>query len=239
MTDKVHYLSLRPGEFAERLAERPVGYLPMGTIEWHGQQNPLGSDALISGELFARAARELGGIVFPPLFLGPDRAWRQDDGSLLVGMDYADVTVPHQQLTGSCYWVSEGLFLQILEAVIGQAARAGFACIVAVGHGPSRGAFCGHAKGWERQFGIHLVGATYRMDDGWATQVDHAAKNETSLMMAAHPDWVDLGELDANRENWPMGVGGEDPRDSSAEYGEELFARSLKLIAAALERLGV
>jgi len=239
MTDKVHYLELRPDEFRERLQQRSVGYLPLGTIEWHGQQNPLGGDALISRALFERAAKRFGGIVFPPLFLGPDRT-RVEDGKVLQGMDYADpVTTPHQQLYGSCYWVSIGLFLQIVEAILAQAARAGFRCIVADGHGPSRSAFCYHAKSWEEQFGIRLVGARYNVEEGWATQNDHAARNETSLLVAAYPHLVDLGILSEDRAQWPLGVGGEDPRDSTPEFGEELYEKSLVLIGRALDKLGV
>jgi creatinine amidohydrolase len=240
MTDKVNYLELRPDEFRERVGKRPVAYLPLGTIEWHGRQNPLGGDALISTALFERAARRFGGIVFPPLFLGPDRIRQEQDGSMLQGMDYAeDVTVPPQQLYGSCYWVNTGLFMQIVEAVIAQAARAGFKCLVADGHGPSRGHFCANAEGWEKQYGIRLIGARYNMEDGWATQMDHAARNETSLLMAAHPDLVDLDVLSTDRSDWPLGVGGEDPRDSTAQYGEELIEKSLTLIGRAFDRLSV
>ena len=239
MTERVNYLHLRPGEFRERLAARPVAYLPLGTIEWHGVQNPLGGDALISTALFERAARRFGGIVFPPLFLGPDRIRTEADGRILQGMDYADTTVPPQQLAGSCYWAGLGLFLQVVEAVLVQAKRVGFQCVVADGHGPSRGAFCQNAPGWEQQLGLKLIGARYNMGEGWATQNDHAARNETSLLMAAHGDLVDLSLLPADRAEWPMGVGGEDPRDSTAEYGEELYEKSLALIGEALSKLDV
>ena len=239
MTEHVHYLHLRPGEFTERLAQRPVGYLPLGTIEWHGVQNPLGGDALISTALFERAAKRFGGIVFPPLFLGPDRSHPADDGGVLQGMDYDKTNDPPSQLAGSCYWVSGGFFLQLVEAVLVQAKRAGFTCIVADGHGPSRWAFCQAAPGWEEQLGIHLVGARYNIGEGWATQNDHAARNETSLLMAAHPNRVDLSLLPEDRSEWPVAVGGEDPRDSTAEYGEELYEKSLALIGEALQKLGV
>src|SRR4029079_17514158 len=121
LMEKVHYLSLLPHEFRARLAQRPVGYLPLGTLEWHGEHNALGSDALIAAGLFERAAHAFGGIVFPPLFLGPDRAQAGMNDSLLIGMDYADTTTPPRQLDGSCYWVPEGLFLLTCESIIGQA----------------------------------------------------------------------------------------------------------------------
>ena len=238
ISEKVDYFSLLPHEFRSRLAARPVGYLPMGTIEWHGEQNALGADALQSHALFVRAARRFGGIVFPPLFLGPDRARVEPDGSTLIGMDYSDKTTPHRQLDGSCYWVPRGLFLQLIEAVLAQAKRAGFKAIVADGHGPSRSAFRTFAEGWESQFGLTLFAPGHRIEGQWRSQVDHAAKNETSLMLAHHPHLVDLSQLPADRAEWPQGVAGEDPRDSSAAHGEECIEDTLALIGAALEKWG-
>ena len=104
----VRYAELRPHQFRVRLQQRPVAYLPLGTLEWHGEHLPLGSDAIISEGLMCECARRFGGIVMPPVHLGPDRATLQSGGDLLVGMDTADgVTDPHRQLDGSCYWVSQ------------------------------------------------------------------------------------------------------------------------------------
>jgi creatinine amidohydrolase len=235
----VQYLYLRPHEFRARLAERPIAYLPLGTLEWHGEHNPLGADALISAGLFERAARRFGGIVLPPLFLGPDRIRLEADGTLLQGMDYADVTTPARQLDGSCYRIGEGLFLTICENVIEQAKRAGFQLIVADGHGPSRGAFARAADGWEAQFGIKLIVPSRDIREGWRSQMDHAAKNETSLCMALQPETVDLSTLDADRSVWPQGVGGEDPRDASAEYGEACLTACLELLGAKIKEKGL
>jgi len=35
MTNIVDYEDLLPREFEARLAQRPLGYLPLGTLEWH------------------------------------------------------------------------------------------------------------------------------------------------------------------------------------------------------------
>jgi len=239
MTDKVRYEELLPHEFEERLAHRPVGYLPLGTLEWHGAQNALGADFLQARGLFERAARRFGGIVLPPLWLGPDRLTGQADGSALIGMDTADVTTPHRQLSGSCYWIPKGLFLLVVEAVLAQAKRAGFRCLVADGHGPSRQAWAEMVDSWERQFGLALVSASRDFPGQWRTQMDHAGRNETSILMAVAPDLVDLSQLPADRTVWPQGVGGEDPRDSTAEFGEELIEATLALIGARLDELGV
>jgi creatinine amidohydrolase len=237
MSEKIHYLTLLPHEFRARLAACPVGYLPLGTLEWHGEHAPLGSDALISAGLFERAAHLFGGIVFPPLFLGPDRARLEADGRQLQGMDYAETTTPERQLDGSCYWVQEGLFLLLCEAVLAQAARAGFQAIVADGHGPSRWAWGRNADRWEAQFGLQLISVSRDIPEGWRSQIDHAARNETSLVLALHPELVDLGQLSADRDIWPQGVGGDDPRDSSVAHGEECLEASLELLIGRLQAL--
>jgi creatinine amidohydrolase len=239
MTEKVLYHQLLPHEFQQRLSARPVGYLPIGTLEWHGAQNALGADFIQSSGLFELAAQRFGGIVFPPIWLGPDRITGQDDGWSLVGMDTADTTTPQRQLPGSCYWLPKGLFMALIEAFLAQAKRAGFRCIVADGHGPSRDAWAEMADAWETQFGFTLISAARDFPARWRTQTDHAGRNETSIMMAVAPELVDLSQLPAEREVWPQGVHGEDPRDSTAAFGEELIEATLALIGARLDDLGV
>ena len=46
--EKIRYSDLLPGEFRERLAAKPGAYLPLGTLAWHGEHLPLGSDAIQS-----------------------------------------------------------------------------------------------------------------------------------------------------------------------------------------------
>jgi hypothetical protein len=126
VADKVHYEELLPHEFEERLAHRPVWYVPIGTPEWHGVQNGLGTDFIQARGVLERAATPFRGIAFPPLWLGPDRISGDGSGPGLIGVDAADLTTPNRQLPGSCYWVPKGLFLSVVEAVLAQAKRAGF-----------------------------------------------------------------------------------------------------------------
>ena len=118
MTEKIHDEELLPHEFQARLAARPVGYLPLGTLEWHGPHLALGADFIQARALFERAARRFGGIVFPPIWIAPDRIAERPGGPALIAMDTADSTVPHHPLPGGCSWVSKGLFLAVVEAVL-------------------------------------------------------------------------------------------------------------------------
>lgn len=67
MTDKVLYSELTPAEFRERLAAVPVAYLPLGTLEWHGEHLPLGSDGIQSQGFFEMLAARVGGIHRVPI----------------------------------------------------------------------------------------------------------------------------------------------------------------------------
>jgi creatinine amidohydrolase len=239
MSAKVQYVSLLPHEFRTRMAACPIGYLPMGTLEWHGEHGALGTDALISSGLFTRVAEQFGGIVFPPLFLGPDRIRQEPDGTFLQGMDYADTTMPPRQLDGNCYWLPTGLFQLMLENIVVQARRAGFKALVADGHGPSRLVWDAWAPIWQAQHDIRLISVLRDVAPGWQSQVDHAAQNETSIMQALHPELVDLNQLPVDRQIYPQGVGGVDPRDASAEYGEACLVTSADLLIATLASLGL
>lgn len=233
--EKVRYSELLPWEFRQRLADRPVAYLPLGTLEWHGEHLPLGSDAIQSEGLMIECARRFGGIVMPPIHLGPDRAWDRGKGDVLQGMDYADRTDPHRQLDGSCYWVSDGVFDVLMDAILEQLKRARFKLVFADGHGPSRTAWRQAMPEREKRFGLQLAGVTEEIAGEWLSQMDHAAHNETSLVMHYRGDLADLSQLPVDREVWPQGVNGKDPRDASADYGQTCMERSAQIVGRLLE----
>jgi creatinine amidohydrolase len=235
----VDYDLLKPLEFSSRLAQRPVGYLPLGTLEWHGEHGALGADSLQSGELFRRVARRYGGIVFPPLWLGPDRVQAVSGDQNLIGMDFDETTLPPRRLPGSCYWIPTSLFSQMLEAILIQAKRAGFKCVVADGHGPSRDVWADNADAWEAQFNLNLLSARRDFPETWLSQLDHAGRNETSILMATHPDLVDLSRLPKKLSIWPQGVAGEDPRLATPEFGESLLQATIRIIGDRLDQLGL
>ena len=92
----------------------------------------------------------------------------------------------------------------------------------------------------EARFGLKLLGAGAGLDgEEWQSQVDHAARNETSLVMGVRPDLVDLDQLDTDRTVWPQGVSGEDPRDATVAYGETCLASAMNMVEGMLTRAGV
>jgi creatinine amidohydrolase len=248
--EKVLYEELTPTEFRERIARAPVAYLPLGTIEWHGEHLPLGSDGLQSKGFFEILAREAGGIVYPMLFMGPDRQ-QVIDGKEYYGMDYSvrdeesEFFYSTRQLDGSSYWIAEEEFKVIMEAILKQIKRAGFRVLVAHGHGPSTNFVIKHTAVWEEKYGLKILNCWgYRDEEGMGIMVDHAAMNETSLVMALRPELVHMEYLPAEAVKWPLGISGEDPRlYASREKGSEILEiqkeRMVGIINEALGEIGL
>lgn len=232
---EVEYTRLTPAEFRERLAKAPVAYLPLGTLEWHGEHLPLGADGLQSAAFFNQLAREAGGIVLPMLFLGPD-ARLEKDGKTYYGMDFwydkgsmKEAPTP-SQLTGSAYWTSDSLYLQIIEATLVNLKRAGFKMVVAHGHGPSTGRFANHIPEWEAKFGLKLLNCWFEGNTAsTGIMCDHAAMNETSLTQYFYPELVKINQLPADTAISLRGVAGKDPRRfASPELGKKIVKDNLE-----------
>ena len=235
--EKVLYQELRPGEFAERIAKMPIAYLPLGTLEWHGLHLPLGADGLQSQGLFCEMARRIGGIVLPMLFLGPDKT-KEVDGTTYFGMDFwhrPEGEAP-RQLPGSAYYVTDDFYFQLLDNVMAQLSRAGFKIVIGHGHGPSNKAFRSIIPLMKEKYGLILINAQF---DGAQRgfQDDHAAANETSIMMHFHPELVDMTELDTDLSVMPEAVAGDDPRVyASAEEGRLATEETIELLMSEVRK---
>jgi len=242
---KVLYEELTPKEFRQRIAEAPIVYLPLGTIEWHGEHLPLGADGLQSKKFLEILAKEVGGIVLPMYFLGPDLS-QVVDGKQLYGMDFYSAKEhgnPEQQLDGSAYWISDSLFASIVEATLVQLKRAGFKIVVYHGHGPSTKLVKKKSADWQKKFDIKMFNCWGEGSrEGYGIMTDHAAMNETSLIMAMYPELVQMENLPSDSTKWPVGVSGNDPREfASPEVGiksiNEQKERMGKILRKALSEL--
>ena len=254
-TKKVLYAELRPAEFVARVNAFPVAYLPLGTLEWHGLHLPIGADGIQSQGVFERLASEIGGVVLPMLFLGPDSvvtgsaASREQENlngdmshegptamPVFIGMDHHSFEAgAPQQLEGSAYHVEGAFFDALLDAVLWNLARAGFKVVVGHGHGPSTNAF---QKGKDRfleTFGLQTFTLWELGKTGpEGIQSDHAATNETSLVMALRPELADLSLL--HPEEIPIGIWGADPRmHASAERGRAIIEENVRMAAETLK----
>ncbi len=243
-TAKYNWLELTPQEFRERIADAPIAYLPMGTLEWHGEHLPLGTDALQPIHLFGKLAELNGGVVMPTMFVGPDIA-HAHNGEWYYGMDNGDkrpahLSYPRQQLAGSAYWTSDDVFQPLMDSILTQVHRAGIRILVAHGHGPSTGYLIRKREHWEKEYGLKIFHCWEWEDSGadkeLSFQTGHAGINETSLILAIRPDLVQRERLGDDREQFPIGVGPDDPRDASSVLGEKIITYQVERMSTILQK---
>ena len=60
---EVRFEEMFPWEIAAAMAEAPLCYLPLGTLEWHGEHAAVGLDALKAHAVCVRAAERSGGLL--------------------------------------------------------------------------------------------------------------------------------------------------------------------------------
>lgn len=212
---------LRPREIEEAQAACPTIFQPLGTIEWHGVHNVVGVDAVKAHALCARAAQKGGGVVSPTLYGG-------------VG----GLNEPHTFIMDPEDNVFSRLLRPWLEQLCREMARDGFrAIIILTGHyGAAQQIVVREtAVRMSRALAIPVLGTPeywLALDVGYMG--DHAAWGETSLMMHLFPDTVDLSRLG----NPPyQGVGGRDPKESSAEDGRRMTETIVSRLATLAQKM--
>ena len=261
MTSEMRIAYLRPAGILSRLSEFSAVYVPMGPLEWHAPHLPFGVDAFNAETVATEACGRTGGLVWPTLFWGTERERGPDQveglgfarGDYLVGMDFPDNSLP------SAYCPEE-IFAMLVREVLREVAAMGARLAVIVnGHGAVN-----HNQVLQRlatEFNhtgalalhVRLAMPQAMIDSG---SLAHAAAVETSLMLRAHPETVQLDALPPSPEPLKYthfaivdspgfdgtGTGevadDEDPRTaSSAADGEEVFEQTVSELARDVGRL--
>ena len=236
MPEEIRYELLRPSEMVARRKQCPVAYLPVGTLEWHRGQNPLGLDAIKAHGLVTECARRGGGVVFPTLFYGESRSEAHLDVSKAdvyevpaenFGPDFMPFTVSEQATH----------YHHLLIHIFNQIASLGFPLIiVCAGHYP----LLDHARAAMSVFRQTAHRRSHQPTTGWVftgyelvkdqfpSAGDHGGPWETSIMMALNPGSVDLSLLpeDVRKKEWVDQI--------SIEYGQKAIDAVVKRV---LERV--
>ena len=247
----VCYERMRPHEVRAERKQRPLAYLPIGNIEWHGEQNPFGVDTLTAHGLAVRAAQKSGGIVMPPLWWGEPREFMNVEANPDTRDEVlAAMQIPPENFKpgfmGKPHEDQAHAYNSLLFHCYHHLASIGFKAILVVcGHYPLRffAEFTAEVFMRESPVRVAVVVPPHLISD-LREQIggrigDHGGKFETSVMMAMNPELVDLARLSPDPKNWPAGVGGEDPRESNADFGQramDAMTRRLGEAAAALMR---
>ncbi|MFC2126080.1 creatininase family protein [Bacteroidota bacterium] len=230
--ESVLYEELTPSVFRQRLAEKPVAYLPLGTLEYHGEHLPLGTDALHSKGFFTYMAREKGGIVMPLIAMGPSWFTGKPIDSLI------SIHCTPSPKTGSCYWIPDSVYHTLLDNQFSLLARTGFKVVVVHGHAPSVIYVERHFKQWEDKYDIHIIPYFIYRDNGDLGYSGHAGVNETSLMMYYYPELVSIDSITSDASVTPYGIQGINPRSiASIQIAKDMEARHIVILSDRIEAI--
>jgi creatinine amidohydrolase len=201
MEREVRFELLRPSQIIAERQRCPLVFLPLGPLEWHGPHLPFGTDPLNAYEVSLRLAREVGGVVLPPLFLGTERerspqmlrniGFRGDE--YIVGMDFPGLPI-------HSLYLPEEVLAVVVRSYLGLLARRGYKLIVLLnGHGADNqiqtlqrlALECSHTSSAKVLLLMPVLRTTGDYFNG-----SHATRVETAIMQALTGN-VDLTELPA------------------------------------------
>ncbi|MBB6646673.1 creatininase family protein [Halobellus ruber] len=219
-------------------ADANLAVLPVGSTEQHGPHAPLGTDVLT-----AEAVAEAG-------------ADRYDDPVVVAPAVPVGIAEEHRRFAGTL-WTSESTFRAYVRDVVGSLASHGWDRVIVVnGHGGNIAALKEVTARIVRHDDAYAVPFTWFDEVGEHTsEMGHAGPLETSLLRHTDPESVHEDRLEAaaadGADRWgewqgrvnlavdsdeftDNGVVG-DPRESSAELGEELLAKSADALCDLLD----
>lgn len=163
----------------EKFVENGVVYLPIGTLEWHGNQLPIETDFLVAEKLCQIIAKDFPGYVMPSLYLATCSA-ETVDGKELRGMDRK----LKKELPGNLFFLKPELLKEVLEAMVCSLRQQGFNKIIIItGHGGD--SQIGTLEEFTKDKSDILFINPYDATD---VDIHHADEGETSLFWACYPE---------------------------------------------------
>lgn len=181
-------------EAEEALAQKPVVLIPMGAVEPHGPQLPLGTDYMVAEYVALEAAKRSGNALVTPT----------------IPFGYCDAV---EDIPGAISLDPDTLSMVVAD-VVSNLALHGAERIIFVNNHRSNSVALGYiARKLRREMGIEM--ATYfpwgviqafcpPMYENFAAVFGHGGEPETSVMQSLFPEHVrmDLAKADQYRDKW-------------------------------------
>ena len=237
------YENLRPDQLADVLRKAPIAYWPLGLLEHHSWQLPVGFDGIKAERICERLAQRTGGVLLPVMWWGGagghgDFLWT--------------------------FYQSEDAAQTIVINTVEHLITFGFRVIVLLmGHYPWDQIAGEQLDALQQQHPETLI--------VWGTEAnigrpdlllpgDHASREETSYGLALLPELVDMSAMRPGRDAsaWPgsrpvqdtqqypglhydpadplFAQYGEDARLATAERGEQAISQLIDLLAQRIEK---
>lgn len=214
---------LMPSEIEAITAVSSVAYLPWGALEYHGRHAAVGLDGLKAHALCRELAREIGGVVYPPLYVAANTIKRAP------GLNFPRHSIDFTE--SALRMLAAEHFAQLAD----EGYRIAFVLCGHVGQ-PHYDIIKAEAQRASESCAGTIFIATSETDlvSPELFIVNHAALGEVALLMASDPDCVDLSRLPTDRAPTLQddAVWGPDPRVATAELGRTFTAAFVKSAAA-------
>ena len=220
---RVQWELMLPDEYRRAMTDLPVCFLPLGNVEWHGEHNALGLDALKVHALCCAAAERVGGVVHPPVYGG-------------IGGHDMPATVMLEPVRDRTHH----LLRPLIERLVSEFIRLEFrAVIVITGHlNPAQQAIVKESSLRMTQW---LKTPVWGVAESWLAQDvgyvgDHARAGETALMSHLYPDLVALDRLSQDPH---FGKDDSIKRDATRRFGRQIsdqIVERLSAVATAMPR---
>lgn len=231
---------MRPVHLTEALARRPIAWLVMSPLEWHGEAVAFGADPLVGRTITELAWEQTGGVLLPPLCIGVEteyKVWEQNGQTTYWGLEVD----AREHLPGSVY-VRPVTFELVLRDYLSALRREGFRLVVVVtGHGG-----CEHMqvmeeirdRGWGPMQVVVWNGADAAHDlpahlsIHTANDTGHADATEASLVGGIDPSLVDRTAFGGSERDRKTGLLPENAAAIDFEKGRAIIVHNAAQLAA-------
>jgi creatinine amidohydrolase len=235
-----------PHQLERAINEQWPLLVPAGCIEYHGPQQALGLDTILVEELLTRVAQRVQCLVAPPFWYGPasyavsgPKQGSIDVSTERFGRHVKDVLSSFWD--AGFQWIIVGVHHQGLDGPESLAIRQAAAEVIFEKSHAERGdAWWGDAPlaADDRVFERIQVWPSVlpQAAEQGVVMADHAGYYETSLLMAAHPELVDLSKIGPEAP-WYTVSPTSDARKASVEAGEQMWAAMVEAWVNKLSKL--
>jgi creatinine amidohydrolase/Fe(II)-dependent formamide hydrolase-like protein len=243
----VYLQHLLPHQLKQAIDEARPLLVPTGCIEYHGPHMALGLDTILVEELLGRVAKRTSCVVAPPFWYGPTgyavtgpERGTMDVSTERFGRYVKDVLTSFWDVGFG--WIIVGVHHQQLDGPESLAIRQAAAEITFEKTHAERG----HA--WWGKAPLTPDDRVFERIQIWPSvlpeaaqqgvvMADHAGYYETSLLMAARPDLVEMDRLGMGAP-WYTTTPESKAREASAEAGERMWAAMVDAWLRKLSTLG-
>lgn len=165
----------------EKMAKRGIAYLPVGTLEWHGNHLPIETDYLVAVRLCDELVKKKPGYILPPIYVGSGTK-KKINGKWLIGMD----KYLRKKLAGNVYFFEPEFLAEVLVRLGKNLTNQGFKKVfVVTGHGGT-----GQTKALSlaaKKLKNFVIINPYDILEERGLKIGHADEYETSLFWACYP----------------------------------------------------